>query len=84
MKEGDNSSPIDEKLLHEELYVYDIVYNRKTKLVQDAENKLGEERIADGRGMLAAQGAFSFSLWTGVAPSKVVKIMREALDRAIE
>jgi len=81
MKKGD-VFPITKNLLHKELSVYDLVYNRETELVKDAKSL--DLPAVTGRGMLASQGAFSFSLWTGVIPAKVIGIMREALDKAIK
>ncbi|MFC1666866.1 shikimate dehydrogenase family protein [Candidatus Omnitrophota bacterium] len=82
MKEGDETSIIDKKWLHKDLSVYDLVYNRETRLVKDAKEK--NLRAVDGRGMLAYQGAFSFSLWTGRKPAEVVGVMRKTLDNALE
>jgi len=77
MKEGD-SSVIDKKLLHKDLYVYDVIYHRETKLIKDAKS-LGLP-VANGLGMLLYQGAEAFELWTGQkAP---VEVMREALIEA--
>ena len=51
------------------LIVCDLIYNRKTLLLQSAQ-KLGLKTI-DGLGMLIHQGALSFQLWTGkTAPIK--------------
>ena len=51
------------------LVVCDLIYNRKTLLLQSAQ-KLGLRTI-DGLGMLIHQGALSFQLWTGkTAPTK--------------
>ena len=77
MKEGDGSI-IDKKLLRKDLFIYDLVYNRETELVRDARTK--GARAENGRGMLAAQGAFSFSLWRGVPAADVVGVMRKELD----
>lgn len=83
MEEGDNRLPVDKNLLRKGLYVFDLVYNRKTKLFKEA-SALGCH-VVDGRGMLAAQGAFSFSLWTGidVPIAKIVEIMKKALTKAL-
>ncbi len=81
MKEGDGSI-IDKKLLRKDLFIYDLVYNRETELVNDARTK--GARAENGIGMLAAQGAFSFSLWTGVPASKVVETMRQALKFTLQ
>jgi len=51
------------------LIVCDLIYNRKTLLLQSAQ-RLGLKTI-DGLGMLIHQGALSFQLWTGkTAPIK--------------
>jgi len=80
MKEGDNSV-IDKKLLHKELSVYDVVYNRETQLVKDAKELLGDSRAVGGFGMLLYQGMLSFEIWTRKrAPKKVMeKVLLEAL-----
>ncbi|MBU4312394.1 MAG: shikimate dehydrogenase [Candidatus Omnitrophica bacterium] len=76
MKEGD-SCPIDKNLLHKDLFVYDVVYNRETELVRAA-----EAPAVNGLGMLLYQGAHAFEFWTGKkAP---VDVMREELKKAIK
>lgn len=84
MEEGDDRLPVPADLLHKGLYVFDLVYNRKTRLFKEASAL--ECPVVDGTGMLAAQGAFSFSLWTGTNEpvGKIVEIMRAALKSAIE
>ena len=85
MEEGDERSAVDKSVLalNRELYVYDVVYNRETGLLKAAKS-LGM-RTSDGRGMLAGQGAFSFSFWRrDITPEKVLPIMREALDMALD
>lgn len=80
MKEGD-SSIIDKSLLNrnKNLSVFDVVYNRKTQLIKDAED-LGIPAVG-GLNMLLYQGAMAFELWTGKkAP---IDKMREALLRTI-
>lgn len=79
MKEGDGSV-IDKSLLHENLSVYDVVYNRETQLVKDARS-LGLP-AADGLGMLLYQGVRSFEIWTG--KSAPVEIMRNALEEGVK
>ncbi|MDP2921742.1 MAG: shikimate dehydrogenase [Candidatus Omnitrophota bacterium] len=80
MEEGDDRLAVPKDLLHKELYVFDLVYNRETRLFKEA-SALGSP-VINGKGMLAAQGAFSFSLWTGKkAP---VEIMRKALSSALK
>ena len=83
MEEGDERLAVDRNLLRKGkgLYVFDLVYNRKTRLFKEA-FALGCY-VVDGAGMLAAQGAFSFSLWTGVPAVKVLETMRNALKKAL-
>ncbi len=72
-----NSDPLllDKKLLHKNLSVYDVIYNRKTKLLEDAQS-LGLP-FSGGLGMLLYQGAAAFKIWTRCdAP---LEIMRESL-----
>lgn len=80
MKEGD-PSPIDKRLLRKDLYVYDVVYNRKTQLVKDAGAK-----AMTGSGMLAWQGALAFDHWVDECknPADVIDVMRKALDDALK
>ena len=58
--------------------IYDLVYNpRETKLVRDA---CAQGRLATtGLGMLVAQAALSFEIWTGCKPPR--EVMFEALDQ---
>lgn len=70
---------LDKSMLHENLCVYDVVYNRKTPLVSDAEGR--GLMAAGGPGMLLYQGARSFEFWTGQkAP---LEIMQKALREVI-
>ncbi len=79
MKEGDNRSVIDKDLLHKDLSVFDLVYNRETQLIKDARSL--ELPVVNGLGMLLYQGAHAFEFWTGKrAP---VDAMREALLQAL-
>lgn len=74
MHEGD-PSPVNLEKFPPSLYVYDVVYNRKTELLKDAE-KIGL-KCQGGLEMLIWQGALSFELWTGKkAP---LERMRQAL-----
>lgn len=68
-------SPIDTKLLHKRLGVFDLIYNKHTKLIKSA--KLKGLKACGGFGMLLYQGVEAFEIWTGQkAP---VQIMRNAL-----
>lgn len=82
MEEGDDRLAVPKEMLRKELYVFDLVYNRETRLFKEASAL--ESPVVNGKGMLAAQGAFSFSLWRdGVKPADVVGIMRKELDKAL-
>lgn len=74
MKDG-QGSPIEKKLLHKGLSVYDVIYNRRTQLIEDAES-LGIP-VSDGLGMLLYQGVLAWQIWTNQeAP---VDVMKQAL-----
>jgi len=78
MKEGD-PCVIDPEYLHKDLFVYDVIYNRETPLIEAAKKK--GIRALGGMGMLIHQGAASFEIWTGQkAPIEVMKnrILEEA------
>jgi len=78
MKEGD-VSVVDKKMLHKKLFIYDIVYNRKTRLLIDAEEK--GLKVVNGLGMLLYQGVLAWEEWIGrPAP---VEVMRKALYKEI-
>lgn len=67
MSEG--ISPIgDSGVFHENLTVYDVIYNPPcTKLMQDAlEHGCRPENVIGGKGMLLWQGAAAFKLYTGL------------------
>ncbi len=79
MKEGD-ASIVDKNILHSKLSVYDLVYNRETQLIKDA-NQMGAKAV-NGLGMLLYQGTLAFGLWTGKpAPEDV---MSQALQKELE
>lgn len=67
MHEGE-SLVTDMTSFHEELVVYDVIYNPMvTKLMSDAlENGCREENVIGGKGMLLWQGAGAFKLYTGL------------------
>ncbi|MBC7086245.1 MAG: shikimate dehydrogenase [Methanomethylovorans sp.] len=66
--------------IHEDLVVFDIVYNPlKTKLLMEAE-KAGAKTVS-GVMMLVYQGAEAFRIWTGVEPP--VEIMKKAVIGAL-
>lgn len=68
-------APIKSGELKKNIFVYDLVYNRRTELL--AEAKKAGAKCCSGLGMLINQGAAAFELWTGKkAP---ILIMRKAL-----
>lgn len=71
MKEGDIVL-IKEEKIKKNIFIYDIIYNRKTELIKTAE-KLNLPHL-DGLSMLVYQGAISFEIWTGKkAPIDIMK-----------
>jgi len=75
---------IEEDMLHEDLFVYDLIYNPSpTKLLSLAKNK--GLRCSDGLGMLVYQGAFSFIYFTGtlIPYAKIVEVMWKAIDQEL-
>lgn len=74
-------SPISAEFLHEDLLVFDVVYNPlKTKLMKDAKNK-GCNTLG-GLDMLVNQGALAFEWWTNRKPNielmknKIIEVLR--------
>ena len=65
--------PIDAKLLHKGLKLYDVVYNPLKTVFVIAACKKGI-KASNGLGMLLYQGALAFELWTGQkAPISLMK-----------
>jgi shikimate dehydrogenase len=62
MKDSD-PSPVNVNLLHRNLSVFDLIYNKHTKLVKAAKAK--GINACGGFGMLLYQGVFAFEIWTG-------------------
>lgn len=73
--DGDSPYPADLGTLQEGQTVLDMVYNRRTLLVSEAERR--GCRIASGLEMLIGQGAESFRLWFGREPDT------DAMRRAV-
>lgn len=80
MEEGDGSV-IDKSLLHKDLSVYDVIYNRETQLIKDAKS-LGLPAV-DGLGMLLYQGVDALELWLGQGQRAPVEVMRKELMKVI-
>jgi len=73
--------PIEERKLHKDLFVYDLVYNpAETKLLKLAK-KVGA-KTSNGLGMLLYQGMQSFEIWTGKPAPK--EVMQKALLEAFK
>jgi shikimate dehydrogenase len=68
-----DESPVSKDILHENLFVFDVVYNpMETKLMKDA-TKVGCETLG-GLDMLINQGVIAFEWFTGKTPnSKLMK-----------
>jgi shikimate dehydrogenase len=79
MKEGDPII-IKKELLHKDLYVYDVIYNRETELIKEAKKICGKEKVLDGRYMLYRQAEVSFKIWTG---KKFPVGTREELEKGL-
>lgn len=77
----DDPPPIDPKLLHPNLLVYDLIYNPpKTRLLSEAE-EIGAKTL-NGMGMLLYQGALAFTIWTSrEAP---IEVMARALEEELK
>ena len=78
---GDNSVPLDLKSLRHPAFLYDLVYSpTETPFLKSAKT-LGWKAV-NGLGMLAAQAALSFELWTGKKEG-VREMMRESLKKCL-
>jgi len=67
-------------LMHQDLIVYDVVYNPQETVLLQAAKRAGATAVS-GLGMLLYQGVIAFEIWTGEqAP---VDVMREALQAGI-
>ncbi|MCW4048137.1 MAG: shikimate dehydrogenase [Candidatus Bathyarchaeota archaeon] len=72
-----DGTPIPNRLLHQDLMVYDIVYNPiQTRLLREAE-AVGARTLSGVR-MLVYQGVVAFRLWTGMDPP--VELMLEKVE----
>jgi shikimate dehydrogenase len=70
-------------LLHENLFVYDLVYNpAETKLLRLAKSQ--HAHASNGLGMLFYQGVLAFQHWANVQLDERVKnVMHQSLERAL-
>ena len=63
-----DASPVSKKVLHEDLFVFDVIYNPlQTKLMKDAA-EIGCKTLG-GLDMLVNQGVLAFEWWTGKSPN---------------
>ena len=63
-----DASPISKELLHEDLFVFDVIYNPlQTKLMKEAA-EIGCKTLG-GLDMLVNQGVLAFEWWTGKSPN---------------
>jgi shikimate dehydrogenase len=77
---NDNSSLIDESLLHSNLLVYDVIYKTGGTALLNLAKSVGAS-TADGIGMLFYQGILAFQHWAGQELSPELKqIMRDSLE----
>ncbi|MFX0070490.1 MAG: shikimate dehydrogenase, partial [Candidatus Hermodarchaeota archaeon] len=71
MHPKEEATPIDKKLLHDELFVFDVIYNpMETKLMKEAA-EIGCKTLG-GLNMLVNQGVIAFEWWTGKTPNSVL------------
>jgi shikimate dehydrogenase len=73
MHPNEDFAPISKELLHDELFVFDVIYNpMETKLMKMA-SQIGCNTLG-GLDMLINQGVIAFEWWTGKTPnSKLMK-----------
>ncbi|MFQ5763135.1 MAG: shikimate dehydrogenase, partial [Candidatus Bathyarchaeia archaeon] len=73
-------TPIPHNFLHENVTVFDIVYNpRETRLLREA-RKVGAKTVG-GLGMLVHQGVEAFELWTHMKPP--VEVMKRVIESMV-
>ncbi len=74
---------IEEDLLHQDMLVYDLIYNpSETTLLKIAKDR--GANTSNGLGMLFYQGVLAFQHWAeGEIPDKVKKAMRQALEKGL-
>jgi len=77
----EDKMPLDERYLHPNLVVFDLVYNPiETKLLKKA-RAIGAKTL-NGLNMLIHQGAASFEIWTGIkAP---IHVMMKAAEEELK
>jgi len=76
-----DESLVDPDMLHQGLFVYDVIYNpSQTKLLKDAKKK--GAKTANGLGMLYYQGVLALQHWAHMELDDEIKtVMRRALEK---
>ncbi|MCB9771159.1 MAG: shikimate dehydrogenase [Candidatus Omnitrophica bacterium] len=79
-----NETMIDGDLLHQDMLVYDVVYEpRETMLLKLAREK--GAKTANGLGLLFYQGILSLQHWAGQElPSEIKNIIRDVLENGVQ
>lgn len=79
---GEDTLLIDPNLIHQDMLVYDVIYNpSQTALLKAAQSK--GAHTANGLSMLFYQGVLAFNHWAGMdIDAKYKKVMRQALESA--
>ena len=81
MHPHEDATLVNADLMHQDLVVFDIVYNPvETKLLKEAK-RAGVKKIVDGVKMLVYQGAASFKIWTKEEPP--IEVMEKAVTDAL-
>jgi len=76
-----NKSPIEKEILHNQLFVFDLIYNPlETQLIKDA--KVIGCRTLGGLDMLVNQGALAFEWWTNKKPN--INLMKNKIVEFLE
>ncbi len=81
MHPHEDATLVNADMMHQDLVVFDIVYNPvETKLLKEAK-RAGVKKIVDGVKMLVYQGAASFKIWTKEEPP--IAVMEKAVTDAL-
>jgi shikimate dehydrogenase len=76
-----NVSPVPKELLHDNLLVFDVIYNPiETQLLKDAIDS--GCKVLNGVDMLVNQGALAFEWWTDKKPNK--RLMKSEIIKLLE
>ena len=75
-----DSCPFDDKHLHEDMIVFDTIYNPDKTLLVKRATKTGCF-VINGLDMFVRQAAYQYKLFTGLEPP--IKVMRETVKRTL-